>query len=712
MRADVCVRLERGARGSGPRILLKPDGFSLAKLFPKLAEVDVLSDLAWLELDALLVACDSEAELDPSELPASMRGGLPPTSDGSSRVKLVRGLNLLAPLRPSSLPSGGMLAQGLERVRTAFGVQSDALDLRGTLGRSLADLRLTAALPPIDPRRAPPWLKSGQIGLAISGQPSLGFDGRVTVDVEGDTLTFLLAAALRREGAAPVIQLRGGLETEAPWESPFGIEWLELHRAGLGLSLDAVGNFAPALSGKLVIGRKDLEVAAMVKINATGVPTGGMFFGKSEEGFALHDLLELQQRIASRAGGRSGVPGGIALSHLPDVALRRIELKLAARDFPDEHVRAGVTVGGDLFVSARRGGAPTRRVAGILGEIDREGLRAEGRLVAWQVGPLAFDESTVRILATRGEQRLVVEGGVDVLGKRQAVALRLGREQLEFDAEAALGRWNTAVHVTSPLDLDKPDFSALGALPAELLQELRGALESHVGAAVARFEAAVAAVETALGEAQRAGDERRKAAQARREALVRELQQARDDVAAAWREAELAKRVMNERLEIYVATPDSRPVLKEARKKAWEAARAIYELGRDSRKAIHEAKKAALDALPKPDDAPDVRKLLAEAEAFRQELERRRGERDGLLGVLRSVREFKQRNPGARILELRKGSFRSDLAALVNSRELPIDFEIVWLGKALSVERSLAFGDPAACAREIVASFLPERASR
>lgn len=711
--ARIDFAFEAGA-GSGrpqPWVVVEPSELTLAGLVPRLASNDVLAELASLRLDGLLVlAPGGSGAIEQDRVPPLVRSRLESRGSGARLPRLSGGLNLLAPLDPSRLPPAGLLAQTLERVGSTLGVDLRDLALRGTLGRAPSDLALSIDLPPIEPRRAPPWLKSGDLSLSITGKPSFSLDGRLQVAVDGEELAFLLSASVRRAGAAPEIKLRGGLESERPWVSPFGLDGLVLERVGLGLAIDAAANVAPSFNGTLKVGRKDLEVAAMVRINASGVPVGGMFRGASNEGFALADLAELQRAIASAARGAKGSQGvAVPLDALPDVALRRFELKLAPRDFPDENVTRGVTLRGDLYVPAKPRGAATRLLASIDGAIDDRGVHAEGSVASLRLGPLALDGVRVSVVAERGDQHLVLDGSGTIGGREQALALLVGREKLSCDAEIDLaGRWRQSVHLAAAYDLERPDFQAAGELAQQAITDLGGELRARAGRRLQDLEAALASTQELVERM----DERRAERQRRREELQKALQRKIEDVrarlTAALTDMERAKALCETARRAYVETPDNRPVLKEARKKAWETAQAVYEIGSNSKKAIHAARKGELDSLLAPDAAPELAKAAADLSEIVGALEGAREKLERLRASATLVREFRAKHPGEPLIVLERASLGASLATLAKRGDVPLEAEVRWLGAKRAMKVTLKQGEPLALAREILDALFPE----
>ncbi|TAJ10150.1 MAG: hypothetical protein EPO68_15135, partial [Planctomycetota bacterium] len=578
--ADVFLAIAGKAGGRpAPVLLFKPDRLTLGSLAAPLLDNELTRELALRELSGLLVLAGSGAKsIAAADLPAAFASCVPTSArTGKAEAELLPGLNLMAPLSLDALPTDGPLGGALQRLRAALGVGKGGLALSGTLGRRPADLALRAEFPPIAPRGGPAWLESGQLALEVTGKPSLAIAGTLGLHVDGEHLVFGIDGSIARVGAAPAVKLFGSLEGDRPWKSPLGIEWLELQRVGLGLTFDATASATPSFSGAMRIGRKDLEVAAALRVNASGVPIGGMFRGASDAGFALADFAELQARIAG-AAGRSGPV--LPLAALPDVALRAVELTLAPRDYPEERVEQGFKLRGTLLVPATRGGAATRSLASIDLSVDRSGISGKGALGARKLGPVALRDARIELALRSGDQRFELHGDAQVLGREQVVAVKLTRQQVALDARVDLGgRWQADVHCAAPFDLELPKFSAAGLLPDDLLGDVRAALQQESDLCDAQLTAALAAAQQQLEDARKRRDERQKLLADTKAKLQQVIATATSALETARKDAVLARKWMDEAREAWEGTPDSNPVLKAARKKAYELARAAYEIG-------------------------------------------------------------------------------------------------------------------------------------
>jgi len=502
VRTNLLVFATKGARGPQAVLGIHPENFSLAALFPELGRNPAVAPIANLSLDRfglLLVAGDQKlvaAEQD--ELVRGFFEGM--TGERDFELDLVGGLNLEARLAASKLPPD--LGQALERLNQTMGLESsNTLSLRGTLGRSLSDMSLAIALPPIRPAKAPAWLKSGQLAIAVKGTPSVMLQAIVTLDCEGDLLDLTVEGGVERQGANVAIALKSSLQADDVWKSPFGQEWLEIRRFSGELSIDALANIGFGGGGDVTIGSKDIQVYAWTKINsATGIPMGLVLHGKSVAGVALRDLAVMQGNM--RRAARMGGPPLLPLNALPDIALRDLELLIATRAVPDQGIDSpGFKLTGDLYVPLRPG-APGTKMVSVHCEVSKEGIVAQGELGAFQVGPLRWEDSTLDLEATLAAQHLNVHGGLEFLGSRSMVDLQLSREGLAFETVRSIaGLGSAELRVASKFDLHAPTFEVRGKLDNEFGEtfgrSVLGEAADVGGKAAAVGAAALAAVNTA-----------------------------------------------------------------------------------------------------------------------------------------------------------------------------------------------------------------------
>lgn len=388
VRANLLVFATKGKSGPQAVVGVHPENFSLAKLFPKLGQNPAVAPIAKIELDHFgLLAVVGDQTLKASELEPNVREffvGL--TGEKDFELKLSEGLNLEARITADQLPRE--LTQALDKLNKTMGLdEPDGLSLRGTIGTSLHDLRLAAALPPLRPANAPKWLKSGELAFVLTGTPSLMIVATLVVDCEGDLLNLSVEGGIERQGANVAIALKSALQADEAWESPFGLEWLEIRRFSGQLSIDALANIGFGGGGDVTIGEKDILVFAWTKINAaTRVPMGLVVRAKSQAGLALLDLADLQAKM--RKAANVGGPALLPLDQLPDIAVRDFELLIATRAVPEEGIESpGFKLKGDLYIPMKPRGKG-EKFAFVDCEVSKEGIVARGAIGELRVGPL------------------------------------------------------------------------------------------------------------------------------------------------------------------------------------------------------------------------------------------------------------------------------------------------------------------------------------
>jgi hypothetical protein len=426
-----------------------------------------LTDALELSLAALTLT-NGEGRVDSSELSPEERRFYAPMKGGGNddfTMDFRPGLNLTGLL---PLGDGGALKEMVDMLAPG----ASNLTLEGTLplpgsGGGIRSLELSAALPPMAPPGKPAWFVEGQIALAITGRPSVGVAGAITLDVEGDTLTFDVESNVAIIPAGGVeLSLAGGLSALHPWEGPLGIEWLTLNEIRLALGLSPI-HVRLGFLGDAVIGSKDLRVALGTRLNLyTGVPTGVIVAGASEEGMSLGDVAEFQSQVR---GGDATLP----VNQLPDMAIRDLDLKVATYADADIDVKAGITFKGALLLQLAPQGE-LDEFGRIELEIDREGIKGLGRVDAFSMGPVHFDSALVDLALTLPEQHLILRGGVTVDGGFAAdIDLMMTRDSLSFASEVELfERFKAAILARAAFDLTNPTFQVHAEMSNDFSDEV------------------------------------------------------------------------------------------------------------------------------------------------------------------------------------------------------------------------------------------------
>lgn len=476
----------RKEKGQKAQFLLavRPQEMSLSGLLPDLNS-PVLEGLK-LPKGALVVS-KSERRIESKELTDDTRGfyreiyGMDDFS-----LDIAPGLNLVAPLPLGNLDDNSPLRKALELISP--NAPMDRLVIEGTLpgailglggDSGLSGLSLKANLPAIKPKAD--WLEEAQLAIAITGRPSVGFAGHLTVKVDDDLLTFLTEVNIAVVPAGVELGLLGALEAEEPWVAPLGIKWLTFNEVRLKTAINPV-SVKLGFLGRIKIGEKDIEVIAMLPVNLyTGVPTGIGLKGASEEGVALSDIADLQNAMA-QAAGRS--QPRLPVDELPDIAVKDLDFRFSTLEDPDLDLHLGMTVGGQLWVELEPG--QMEDFAGILFDVGLDGILGQAHLDDVPLGPMEWKDALLDIAVTLPDRHMIIEGGLDLGFAAGQGKMTMAKRKMALDAnmkimnrfgcrvtangEMALGASNLTVQGEM-----KNDFN--GAIAGEIVSALQGITE-------------------------------------------------------------------------------------------------------------------------------------------------------------------------------------------------------------------------------------------
>lgn len=532
--------------GTGVIAGLRPDAWPIGEALPALSHPAI--DQLKLE-NVTLVLTNRETRVWSGELSETAYEFYREVYQSEDfELVLKPGLNLIA-----SFPIDGMQSDDpLKELFDRLGMQSGVVLLQGTLGKSLAsigsgattlsvirDVYLRASLPRMRPPESPAWFKSGQLALEITGYPSVGLVGEITVDLDGDVLTFMVAAKIQKAGRGVEVALVGGLKSAEPWVHPFGLEWLVFYHTILKLSVDVKANIGLGFAARLIVGEKDIDVAIGVKVNASGAVTNFLFDGSSTAGVTLDDLIALQ---AGMREGQRLLPGGppptpLPLDQLPPMEIRGIHVKFALKDDPDLQVTRGFALRGEFFIQMRQDGSMTN-FAGVDCSLDANGVVAKAHLGAFAIGPVAWEDAKLDLEVTRERQNLTVSGAVDLGFLRRDLDVSITRKGACFTSETALfGRFTARLEAEAPFTLQEPVWVVKGEMDNEFNGEIQKLVLDRLRAWGDEHERALNAARAASREAQERADQ----AQRHLDALESSVGQRRDEAKAAVDSAERAR---------------------------------------------------------------------------------------------------------------------------------------------------------------------------
>ncbi|MBX2991253.1 MAG: hypothetical protein KF749_08795 [Bacteroidetes bacterium] len=478
---EIIVARAESATKTGFLLGLKPNNWSIRNYFPNFS----MPGLDNLTLSNLALVFSTVEGMMPSVELSDEEFEFYSAAYGSDDFMVVikEGLNLIASIPGENLGSSGPLAPIMEKL----GVERGTLLLQGSLGRRLQDIYLLAVFPSIEPPGAPEWFRSGEMAIELTGQPSIGLVGALTVAIEGDDVTFLLKTKASPSG----LILAGGMASTEGWQSPFGIEWLTLNRVMFLLGVTPAGSVQLGFNADMVIGTKDIDVAVLVAISPTGVPTNFMFDGESEAGFGLDDVMDLHAKIAA-ASGQQGIP----LDAIPPLGLKDAKLKFAPKDSPELGITRGMAIGGMLYL---RSGTSTKEIASALLDISLDGIIARGNIAPFTLGPVKLEQATMDLTLTRQEQYFILAGRTNLGFMDAAVDMHINKTSAMFETETKIFnvfqaqlKANAAINILQPaFNVNakmKNDFNE--AVAPQLRQAIKDAVTQKKNAAKAEADKA------------------------------------------------------------------------------------------------------------------------------------------------------------------------------------------------------------------------------
>ena len=484
------------AGGHATVVAIQPRDVRLADLLPIVDGNAIVGDLRLPETAIVLTSGDVDtaaADLGPAAQSFFSAAYGSPSFD----LDLPSGLSLVG-----NLPSG--VAEPVDDLKELLGMDRDApLVLAGTIPLSAVGgsggssaFQLDALLPEMEVDGD--WFVSAQLGFRISadgGAVSVGVVGDLTLDIQGDIQSFEIEASVGTGPTGVAVELVGKLD--GPWETPFDVEWLTLNEVVLKLGFSPQGVSLGFLAD-IQIGSKDIRGAIGITISPAGVPSNFLFEAESQAGISLGDLADLYAAMT----GEERPP---IESVLPAVEIRNLALRFAPQGDPDLGVEQGFRIAGELWMASSVGG-PLELIVGVDLEVGDDGIRAAGFLGSWDLGPLAFTDTSVLLEVSATQQRLVFSGGVTIAGDGIDVTLDVSRTELSFRTNVVVNGGRAGLIVSAGYGLDNPSFSVTAVMDEQFIQNLDSSFEGLLGSKISDINSQIDNARTALDAAEVALD--------------------------------------------------------------------------------------------------------------------------------------------------------------------------------------------------------------
>lgn len=492
--ADAMFAIVPGVDGGHATVIaVQPRDIRLADLIPVLDGNEIVGDLTLPETAIVLTSGDVDttaADLGP----AAQQFFAGAYGSSSFDLDLPSGLSLVG-----NLPGG--VAAPVDDLKELLGMDRDApLVLAGTIPLGAvggsgggAGFQLDALLPEM--RQDGDWFVAAQLGFRIAvddDNVAVGIVGDLTLDIQGDVQSFEIEASVGTGPTGVAVELVGRLD--GPWETPFDIEWLTLNEVVLKLGFNPTPGVTIGFLGDMQIGSKDIRGAIAVTVSPAGVPTNFLFEAESQAGIGLGDLADLYAAMSGEA--RPPVE-----SVLPDVEIRNIALRFAPQGDPDLGVEQGFRIAGELWMAGTVGG-PLELVVGVDVELGDEGIRAAGFLGSWDLGPLAFRDTSVLLEVSANQQRLAFSGGVSVFDQGVDVRLDVSRTELSFATNVAVNGGRAGLVISASYTLDDPSFSVTAVMDEQFIQNLDDTFEGILGSKISDINSQIDNAQTALDAAE------------------------------------------------------------------------------------------------------------------------------------------------------------------------------------------------------------------
>ncbi|MGB5666392.1 MAG: hypothetical protein WBM53_06075, partial [Maribacter sp.] len=695
------------------------DGFSLSDAIPGLDNPIVQS----LKIPQItLVIAKSDRSIKSEEMPSDARmfyGSIYGTE--SFNLNIEPGLNMIGPMPLGSVSDESPIKAIMKLLSPDADVSQ--LVLEGTLpGKVLglggeggmSGLSIRANLPPMSPKGAPEWFVSGQLAFQITGKPSVGLVGELTVDVDGDILTFFTETSIAVVPAGVELGVLGGLMAAAPWVGPVGIDWVTFNQVRLKLALNPF-SVKLGFMADMKFGDKDIAVAAVLPLNIyTGIPTGLGISGESEEGVALSDIVAIQHAMNTAAGRTRPA---LKIDNLPEVAIRGLLFRFSTMNEPDLDLKLGTAFSGELWI-AKGGSKNPEKFAEILLDVGLDGIKGRSALGNFEMGLIEWKDAELDLAITVPDQHFLISGGLDIGIAAGEGTLSLARNNTFLDANVMISKFECELTGATQMEVLRPAMQ----LEGKMKNDFNGAIAREVATVLHEF---AANIDELLAPVRESADRAKESLVTREEALeiVRKGIVATQDktrgaaIEADKRQQQLgaemnaAEQRSNNAHDVWSNTPKRQVKVKATRladkvKKASEFREARREYVAAS--AASTSANASVKALRPIESYPKIQKAMLDLAGAKKELEKKRAELSTAKAKLQK-RAQDMRAKGDNLVVINKAGFTADLGGMKKNSTANMTLDIKYMEKPETIQLDWQFGNMRAnarkCAQLIVGSF-------
>lgn len=377
--------------------------------------------------------------------------------DDELDMRIQKGLSIVSTIKPTGAIGG---------VASMFPGGNEGLTLSGSIGTSMADVKLSVIIPFEVKFSSTARLSNLSIELDLAEQ-SFALLGQMEVrpSKKDDPLFLTL------RGEVSPMQAIIAATMEGEWRNPLGIKGFAIGNVAVEVGIDFPVFTATGLpstfgiTGEVDVGGVQMMMAAKISANLSEC----IMMGKLNK-LGLHNIL----KMVNAAGGN------IPLDKVPNIAVKDIEMKWAPKGGSIGEIvfDPGITCKGRLEVADKW--------AMMELTIDTGGIIAKAAMSKIVLGPLRIDGKgfdrkygtqddgpVIDIALTMGKQEIFISGLIELLGARSQTEIYMRPQQWEIFTETKLADLFLVKFELFARLTNDPDFRFKGILKNDFYEFVR-----------------------------------------------------------------------------------------------------------------------------------------------------------------------------------------------------------------------------------------------
>jgi hypothetical protein len=538
--------------------------------------------------------------------------------------------------------------------------------------------------------------------------------GELTVDVDGDILTFFTETSIAVVPTGVELGVLGGLKVAEPWVGPLGMDWVTFNQVRLKLALNPISVKLGFLAD-MKLGEKDIAVKALLPLNIySGVPTGLGISGESDEGVALSDIVAIQHAMNTAAGHRQPA---LKIDNLPEVAIHGLSFRFSTMNEPDLELKLGTAFSGELWIAMAAGKNP-EKFAEILLDVGLDGIEGRSALGNFEMGPIEWKDAELDLAINISDPHLLISGGLDLGIAAGEGTLSLARNNTFLDANVMISKFECDLTATSQMEGLHPAMQAEGKMKSDFNGAIAREVADILHELAANIDVLIAPVRESADLANESLGKREEALAIVRNGIVASQDKIRGAAIEAEKrqqqlgaEMNAAEKRSNNAHDVWNNTPRRQVKVKATRladktKKASEFREARREYVAAS--AASTSANASVKALRPIESYPKIQKAMLDLAGAKKELEKKKAELSNAKAKLQK-RAQEMRAKGDNLVVINKAGFTADLGGMKKNSTANMTLDIKYMEKPKTINMDWQFGhikdNARKCADLIVSSF-------